>query len=508
MPESHAQRAKSGDVGVRAVRSASASLRLQEARAFLGAFSPGTEVLLLGASRGAVDDLARTIATETGATFGHHRLSFTQLAARLAAAGLAAHGEAPASALGYEAVAARSAFEAANDKTLGYFSPVSRTPGFPKALARTLLELRLSGTPVGPLTRLLRSGPDLADLRVRVETIMREAGAIDRASLFDEARKALASAEAGWPPMPTLLLDVPFESDAEAQFLWTLIDRSPLAFVTVPEGDSRTATQLERRGVTLEAIEQDGQTDLIRLSRHLFSVDPPPERDPTGELLWFSAPGEGRECVEIARRILKEAVRGVSFDEMAILQRSPQQYLGVLEHALARAKIPAYFDRGIRRPHPAGRAFLAILNCAAENVSAKRFAEYLSLAQVPSLDPNGPDLHGDIAKSSQTWVASRDEVFGVLSERAADNDDAEADQVEPPTQTDADPTAAIVAGALRAPWKWEGLLVESAVIGGSRRWARRLGGLAEQYRLKIRELKDDDPDSSRIPHLERELQYP
>ena len=90
MPESHAQRAKSGDVGVRAVRSNSASIRLQEARAFLGAFSPGTEVLLLGASRGAVDDLARTIATETGATFGHHRLSFTQLAARLAAAGLAA----------------------------------------------------------------------------------------------------------------------------------------------------------------------------------------------------------------------------------------------------------------------------------------------------------------------------------------------------------------------------------------------------------------------------------
>ena len=49
------------------------------------------------------------------------------------------------------------------------------------------------------------------------------------------------------------------------------------------------------------------------------------------------------------------------------------------------------------------------------------------------------------------------------------------------------------------------MLVESAVIGGSTRWARRLDGLAEQYRLKVRELKDDDPDSSRIPHLEREL---
>ena len=119
--------------------------------------------------------------------------------------------------------------------------------------------------------------------------------------------------------------------------------------------------------------------------RYLFSTESPPERKPTGELVWFSAPGEGRECVEVARRMLKEAGNGVRFDEMAILIRSPQQYIGVLEHALGRAEIPAYLDRGIRRPHPAGRAFLAILSCAVENLSAKRFAEYLSLGQVPAL---------------------------------------------------------------------------------------------------------------------------
>ena len=105
--------------------------------------------------------------------------------------------------------------------------------------------------------------------------------------------------------------------------------------------------------------------------------------------MWFSAPGEGRECVEIARRILKEAERGVRFDEMAIVIRSTQQYVGLLEHALARARVPAYFDRGTRRPDPTGRAFLAILSCATDNFSAKRFAEYLSLAQVPSLDDSG-----------------------------------------------------------------------------------------------------------------------
>src|SRR5579864_511956 len=97
-PAGSARGAKRRDVSVRAVRSASASIRLQQARRFLAAFSPGTEVLLLGASRGAVDDLARTIAMEKGATFGLHRLSFTQLAARLAAADFAANGQASGSA--------------------------------------------------------------------------------------------------------------------------------------------------------------------------------------------------------------------------------------------------------------------------------------------------------------------------------------------------------------------------------------------------------------------------
>ena len=68
---------------------------------------------------------------------------------------------------------------------------------------------------------------------------------------------------------------------------------------------------------------------------------------------------------------------------MAVFLRTPQHYLGLLEHALARAGVPAYFDRGTRRPDPAGRAFLALLSCAIEGLSARRFDEYLSLGQVP-----------------------------------------------------------------------------------------------------------------------------
>ena len=514
-----------------AICSASAAIRLREARKFLDTFSPGTEVLLLGASRGAVDDLARAIAIDRGATFGLHRLSFTQLAARLAAAQMAANGHAPSSALGYEAVAARAAFEATKDEALEYFSPVSSTPGFPKALARTLQELRLAGVATGPLARLARSGPDLSDLLDRVETLMVDAGASDRAGLFATATKALTPGGRGagperefgselpgytaWPSMPVLLLDVPFDSDAEAEFLWALMKSSPEALVTVPDGDMRTIAQLQKRGVELQRREAEGDTDLTRLSRHLFSAEPPPERERTGQLVWFSAPGEGRECVEVARRILKEAREGVRFDEIAILIRSPQHYVGVLEHALSRAKIPAYFDRGIRRPHPAGRAFLAMLSCAVENLSAKRFAEYLSLGQVPS---PASSLASDVvsgfsrtAVQPDVWVASRDEVFGVLSEESAkpayERVQQDSSNPESPTPNPESPSPNPDSiGTLRSPWKWEHQLVESAVVGGAERWARRLNGLAEQYRLQIRELNEEDPDSSRIRHFERELQ--
>src|SRR5215468_4957372 len=501
MSESKFVRHTAIDSTVTAIQSGSAAIRLREARRFLEQFEPGAEVLLLGASRGSVDDLARAISLEKGAMFGLHRLSFTQLAARLAVMEMAARDRAPATALGHEAVATRAAFEARGSESLEYFSPVSQTPGFPKALARTLLDLRLAAVASGDLVRLPRSGTDLAALLERVEILLAEAGASDRASLFETATKALSSPVTGWPSMPLLLLDVPLESEIEAEFLWSLIQQSPQAMITVPAGDADTANHLEKRGVRPQIIEDAAHNDLAQLARYLFSKEPPPERSRTGELVWFSAPGEGRECIEIARRILHEADRGVRFDEMAIVIRSAQQYVGLLEHALSRAGVAAYFDRGTRRPDPTGRAFLAILSCATENFSARRFAEYLSLAQVPSLDDSGK---ASVGADHSIWVASRDDVFGVLSERAPDDSDDTSDaEQESANITDDE---AVVAGTLRAPWKWESLLVESAVIGGSDRWARRLNGLAVEYDLKIRELTSDQPDSPRIAGLERERQ--
>ena len=248
-----------------AVQSGSAALRLREARRFLEQFEAGAEVLLLGASRGAVDDLARAASLERGASFGLHRLSYTQLAARLAAMELASKDRAPATALGHEAGATRAAFEAMRDDALHYFSPVAQTPGFPKALARTLLDLRLAAVPGANLLQLPRSG-DLAVLLERLDALLDEAGASDRAALFEIATAALASPVTAWPRMPVLLLDVPFDSEIEARFLWTLAQQSPSVMITVAEGDLSTLTRLDKRGIRIEHIEQLEQNDLTHLS--------------------------------------------------------------------------------------------------------------------------------------------------------------------------------------------------------------------------------------------------
>jgi hypothetical protein len=45
---------------------------------------------------------------------------------------------------------------------------------------------------------------------------------------------------------------------------------------------------------------------------------------------------------------------------------------------------------------------------------------------------------------------------------------------------------------LRAPRRWERLLVEAAVIGGRDRWRRRIDGLSNELRRKLAELGAED----------------
>ncbi len=514
-------------------------MRLRAAREFLAQAPPMAEVLLVGASRGSVDDLARAIATtrKDGVAAGLHRFSFTQLAARLSAVALAERGLTPGTLLGTEAVAARAAFEARTGGALEYFGPVAGCPGFPRALARTLVEIRMAEVSAAALAELPLGGSDLADLYGRFDEQFAAASATDRAALFQTAAGRLRAGRTPWSGHRLLLLDVPIESAVERDFVAALLEASPVALATVPFGDRVSLDALRTLGGALEVLEEEGSTDLAALRQRLFAPMPPAPREPTGELTFFSAPGEAREATEIARRIVEESRRGVRFDEMAIFVRSPKDYMGLLEHALRRAQpprppmnpqvgteprrfedegIPAYFDRGTRRPHPSGRAFLAILACAAEKLSARRFAEYLSLGQVPQLDPQGRPQSEKVElvlpvddELSIVQASGADSGAGPSSEPKASaiNDRERAEGWGPASVENEDSDdAAVVEGTLRAPWKWEYLIVESSVIGGDAdRWRRRLDGLARTFQHQIRELKKEEPESPRLRRIERDL---
>jgi CRISPR/Cas system-associated exonuclease Cas4 (RecB family) len=516
---------------LRVVRSTSARARLDAAAQFLETRPPFSEVVVVGASRGAADDLARAVAQRLGATFGILRFSLTELAARAAGQVLETR-RIPGTQAVNEAMAARATFDATLAGELAYFAPVAKMPGFPKALARTIHELRLAGCAekddsTGSGIRLLndRSHPAVGDLEcllTHVETERARSGIDDRAALFDGASRAWRSGRVTWAGLPLVLLDVTIDSRAEQEFVQALIEHASAALATIPDGDLRARAAFERMGASIDVAPDAAQTatDLAHLRKYVFTNERPPLRERSGDVTLFSAPGEGREALEIVRRILDEAQSGVRFDEIAVFLRTPQPYLGLLEHAAARGGVPVYFDRGTRRPDPAGRAFVALLSCGVDGLSAKRFDEYLSLGQVPRLDPStslgtspatarGAGSAQSKPNQMSTLITPRDEVFERSNADTGEVDDPES-AVPAPPMSDSDEDA-IVAGTLRSPWKWEELIVESSVVGGRTRedgklrWRRRLDGLAEEYRVRIAELAREEPESARIRRFERDL---
>ncbi len=491
---------------VRVITSTSAAVRVAAAREFLAGRPPDAEIAIVGASRGAADDLARSIAAQIGATFGITRSSLTEFAARIVDDRPDGGRRTPGSQAGAEAVAARVAFEGRAAGELTYFDPVAGMPGFPRALARTFHELRLAALRPADVGTGAPGTADLRRLLERFEEALSGAGVSDRAALFMTAADVCRQYRGRWTRMPLVLLDVPMDSRAEQRFVEALASTAPELLATVPDGDATALRTLAALGGAVERRDDPAPpgSDLASLRRFVFESDRPPERGRAGDVSLFSAPGEGREAVEIVRRVLDEAARGVPFDEMAVFLRTPQQYLGLLEHACARGGVPAFFDRGTERPDPSGRAFIALLSCAVEGLSAKRFDEYLSLGQVPRVgETRAPDV---VVPDDEALAAVAESADGSRGSSGADGSRG-TDGSAPPDSDD----EAVVAGTLRSPWKWEELIVESAVVGGrdradgKARWRRRLDGLKNDYLYRIRELEREEPESPRIARYRRDL---
>ncbi len=142
-------------------------------------------------------------------------------------------GLAPISRLGIEALAARVIHAAATANRLPYFAPVAQTPGFARALAKTITELRLQhATPSGDLAHLL----SLYEEELATRSV---------ADLPMLLRLATAEAAEGHrlTGTPLVLLGLPIESAAHEQLLGALVQRSPSVFATAISDDESTSNR-------------------------------------------------------------------------------------------------------------------------------------------------------------------------------------------------------------------------------------------------------------------------
>ena len=482
--------------------SSDAATRLAVAAAWLDSYSSDSEILVIGPTAEANEDFLLHAADSRPAWFGIRHFTLNRLAAQLARPELANSGKASASALSFIAVVARAIHSLQSEAKLTYFAPVATRPGFPVAVARTLEELRMNDVEVQAIARLARGGSDLAAIARAVEHELEESKLADRAAIFRAAIDSVRSGANAEPlGFPLLLLDLSVRARFEVELIREIAHRSPDVLATVPLGDEWVTSAFEEALGCKRAIKDAPAlaNSLSSAKQHLFAESTPPVSALDESLKLSNWPGEPRECAEIVRSIQAEAARGVPFDQMAVLLNSPGEYRSHLEEAFNRAEIPAYFAQGSTAPDPAGRAMLALLSCAAERLSARRFAEYLSLAQVPD-----PDRSKD---PEALWVGPRDEL---VSSSTQTEDEAATNQATAVAESlPADPeNSAVIEGNLRAPWRWERLLVDSAVIGGKDRWVRRLDGLANELKLQIAEAEEEGATfSERLKGQLRDLEH-
>ena len=442
------------------LKSPRAASRIAAARAFLDRLEPGAPFLVLGHGRHAANRLAHEAAEDRAALFGAFRFGFRGLAAQLAGPELTARGLRPLTDAARLATVVRVVHRARRAGRLGRFGAIAEGPGLAARLAGTFDELRLAGVEEDAVAA---EDPDLGTLYAAYREALAGDRLADRAEIREAARQRIETDLAGGAPappvgLPTVFLDVPLQDRASRRFAAALAGAAPDVLLTLPEGDGATEAAARGFGAVPAAApagrENPAEDDAVAAAqRHLFGSGRPDPAVPRRGLTVIAAPGTAAEALEIARAFLSEASKGVAFDRMAVLLPEPGAQASAFREAFARAGIPAFFEADARRPHPAGRAFLALLDCALEDLSADRFAEYLSLGQTPVTPP-------------------RDEAPAP----AGDSPEGDAAGEEEP--------------GFAPARRWERLILDAGVIGGLDRWKRRLARFAGQLRGEEAEEED------------------
>src|SRR5262245_25180310 len=273
--------------------------RLQSAVNWLRAFPPDAEILVICPTREAGDEFVRSCVVGTDsrevskARFGLLRVTLGRLATSLATPVLAASGRAPITGLSLEALTARAVHSMLSQGSLSYFNPVARRPGFPRAVARTLDELRMNAVDIEEIRRLPRCGPDLAALAECIERELVSAKLATRSVIFEAAIKVAKSAEPVHPAgLPLLILDLVISNTLEANLIQALVSHASSTLATAARGDTRTIEMLQRslRCETEEITTNKSKGSLATLKAHLFETSKPRQLEMDESVTLSSSP--------------------------------------------------------------------------------------------------------------------------------------------------------------------------------------------------------------------------
>jgi hypothetical protein len=132
--------------------------------------------LIIGATLGAANELTRGLAQEKRASFGYHRLTLGQLASALARPVLSAQRTVPLGALSIQAVTNRAIHTLSEAGALGHYANLTSGPGFARAIANVITELRLERIEPDAVAHV---APDLRPLLEAYARELREHGFTD-----------------------------------------------------------------------------------------------------------------------------------------------------------------------------------------------------------------------------------------------------------------------------------------------------------------------------------------
>ncbi len=363
-------------------------------------------LVLLTPSQAAAVELPRRVASTGRAIAGVYAMKPLTLARVLAEPVLLGRGLAHWTP-GHDALVAARLLAENDDAGLRFPEGTPRAP-VAAALARTLAALRRAGIPQPRLSALASAEGKSADDALRLVGLARlyagycellEGRTADPVTVLAAAREGLAHAR--WLEGAEVLIadDLELEPD-EIELVAALAARFPVSVLrrALPASlrPSSFRARLAALGVrevgwaetafAATAPSEPPPAPLARLREALF--EPPggaplaPADGTHGAVELVTAPGEAAEVRAIVRRLLREAARGVPFEEMGVVLPRPQSYAPLFTDLLERLAVP-------HRLHPslplrfgrAARSLLLLFRC--RGLERPAVMEFLTFAPVP-----------------------------------------------------------------------------------------------------------------------------